>query len=81
MRERLRKVIKDSPLGIMEIERRSGIARCNIYQYLNGDRADIGCDKLRRLCRVLRVSADYILGLEPYERKESQDGQGTTNED
>lgn len=58
--ERLNKAIGKADLSIYDICQRSGIGRTTIYNWLNG----ISCPNiiyLAQLCKVLNVSADYLL--------------------
>ena len=60
--ERLNDAIWHSDLDIKEISRRTGITRCNIWNYQNGIAPKI--DNLASLAVVLNVSTDWLLGLE-----------------
>lgn len=59
--ERLNDAIWKSDLDIKEISRRTGITRCNIWNYQNGITPKL--DNLVALAVVLNVSTDWLLGI------------------
>ena len=58
--ERLREVIYKSGYGVTELGRLSGINHSNISQYISEEMAPSAWT-LASLCKVLKVSADYLL--------------------
>lgn len=58
--ERLYDTVLKSGLEITEISRKTGISRSSVYAYvINGYAPNITA--LAKLCKVLGVSADYLL--------------------
>ena len=60
--ERLQQAIWKSDLSTKEVARRAGISRSLLNAYISGDSTP-GAENLLRLCDVLRVSSDWLLGL------------------
>ena len=60
---RLRQAIKESGIPQKEIAKEIGVSAQTVSKYM---RADVfpALDTLAKLCRLLDVSADYILGIE-----------------
>lgn len=59
---RLQEAIWQSGLSNRELARRAHISRGLLYAYLNGQSTPTG-ENLMRLCEVLKVSADWLLGI------------------
>lgn len=68
---RLLEAIDKSGLAYAEIARRAGICPTNLQNYRQGVRPSM--DKLGALCRVLGVSADWVLGLEGKPQNEEEE--------
>ena len=62
MQERLQDVRKEAGLGQKEIAAALGITQQQYSLYETGKRT-IPADILKDICKILNVSADYILGL------------------
>lgn len=60
--KRLQGAIWKSGLSNREIAKRAHISRGLLYAYLNGQSTPTG-ENLMRLCDVLKVSSDWLLGL------------------
>lgn len=59
---RMRDVIIEKNIDITQVARQTGMSRNTIYYFLyNG--TDISSARLMKLCTVVGVSSDYILGL------------------
>lgn len=58
--ERLREAVYKSGYNTNELERLSGVNHSNISQYMSEDMAPSAWT-LASLCKVLKVSADYLL--------------------
>ena len=71
IRKRLQEAIRQSGLTQTEIAKRLNIYQSTVGQYLSG-RAMPALDTFANLCKVLDVSADYLLCLE------NEDGTPTT---
>lgn len=63
IRARLQEAIKQSGMTQTELAKRIGVIQQSIAQYLSG-RAMPALDSFANLCKVLDVSADYLLCLE-----------------
>jgi len=61
--ERLRTEREKQGLSIRELARRSGVRHATIVRLEAGGSDNITTDTLLRLCRTLRVSTDYLLGM------------------
>ena len=63
IQKRLRKAIKESGIPQKEIAALIGVSAQTVSKYM---KADIfhALDTLAKLCKVLDVSADYILGID-----------------
>ena len=61
--ERLRKVIKDNNLKQAELAYKVGITPATISQYIHGRTIPRG-DHIVVICRELKISSDWLLGLE-----------------
>lgn len=66
--KRIATEIRNSDQTQVEIARKINVHPSAITQYLNG-RSQPALDTLAKLCIVLDVSADYILGIEEYSGK------------
>ena len=62
IQERLIETIKQSNLTLTEIAKRIGVSQPTVSQYLSG-RAMPALDTFARLCQVLDVPPDYLLGI------------------
>lgn len=62
IQQRLRECIKISGLKQTEIAKKIGISSATLSQYLHNNKFP-ALDTLSKLCVVLNVSADYILGI------------------
>ena len=62
IQERIIEAIKQSGLTQTEIAKQIGVRQPSVGQYLSG-RALPALDTFARLCQVLDVSPEYILGL------------------
>lgn len=59
---RMRDAIIEKNIDITQVARQTGMSRNTIYYFLyNG--TDISSARLMKLCTVVGVSSDYILGL------------------
>ena len=58
--ERLTQAVFNSGLSLSEIERRSGVSHSSLSAYMTRDYSPTAFS-LASLCRVLNVSADYLL--------------------
>ncbi len=65
IQKRLREVIKEASISQKQIAKEIGVSAQTISKYM---RQDIfpALDTLAKLCNLLDVSADYILGLSSY---------------
>lgn len=61
--KRLEQAVFKSNLSTQDIERMSGVNHSNIYEYID-ERMLPSAYNLYALCKTLKVSADYLLGLE-----------------
>lgn len=62
-KDRLRNVVADSDMTIVEISRKSGISRSVLWSYMvAGNNPSVY--SLKRLALTLNVSADWLLGIE-----------------
>ncbi|MBQ3234935.1 MAG: helix-turn-helix transcriptional regulator [Clostridia bacterium] len=62
---RLREVIKNSTLSQKEIALKIGVSAQTVSKYMKNDIFP-ALDTLAKLCHVLDVSSDYILGISDY---------------
>lgn len=60
--ERLMDIILEKDITLTELSRSTGISRSTIYSFVY-DNIDISSARLAKLCAVVGVSTDYILGL------------------
>lgn len=65
IKERLHDEIKNSGLTTVEIAKRIGVSPEMVTQYMTTKKLP-RLDTFAKLCRVLDVSADYLLGLKDY---------------
>lgn len=65
IKDRLREEIKHSKLSTVEIAARVGISPEMVTQYCTTKKLP-SLETFAALCKVLDVSADYILGLKEY---------------
>ena len=65
IQERLRECIKNCPLSQKEIANKIGISAQTISKYMKNN-VFPALDTLAKLCKVLDVKSDYILGLCDY---------------
>ena len=63
IQKRLRECIKNSPLQQQEIAKEIGVSEQTVSKYMNNNIFP-ALDTLAKLCVVLDVSADYILGID-----------------
>lgn len=63
IRMRLQEAIRNSGMTQTELARKLNVYQSAVGQYLSG-RAMPALDTFANLCKVLDVSADYLLGLE-----------------
>lgn len=61
--ERVAALIEDGSYQVQEVADALGVNRKQVQRWTKGD-AEMGIYKLRDLCKLYKVSADYILGLE-----------------
>lgn len=66
IKKRLREEIKSSGMTTVEIARKVGVSPEMITQYCTTKKLP-RLDTFARLCQVLDVSADYLLGINEYE--------------
>lgn len=59
---RLKEVLLDSELRFVDIENQIGVNHTNLSQYCSGDMMP-SVYNLYALCKLLNVSADWLLGL------------------
>ena len=60
---RLHQAIKESGIPQKEIAKEIGVSAQTVSKYMRADFLPV-LDTLAKLCRLLDVSADYILGIE-----------------
>ena len=60
---RLKTAIAESNLTVTEVQRKSGVSRSNMWNYIF-DGVNPSIYTLKRLAITLNVSADYLLGIE-----------------
>lgn len=65
IQERLRECIKNSTLSQKVIAEKIGVSAQTVSKYMKKDIFP-ALDTLARLCQVLDVSSDYILGIKEY---------------
>ena len=65
IQERLRECIKNSTLSQKVIAEKIGVSAQTVSKYMKKDIFP-ALDTLARLCKVLDVSSDYILGIKEY---------------
>ena len=65
IRERLSQEIKNSGLSNTEIAKQLGVSQSIISKYRNMQKRPT-LDTFAKLCKILDVSADYILGLSDF---------------
>lgn len=61
--KRMRDAILAKDINMTDLAKETHLARNTICEFIYHGR-DISSEKLRRLCMVVGVSADYILGME-----------------
>ena len=71
IKERIAKEIADSGIKQCDIARQLNVHPSLITQYLNG-RSAPGLDTFAKLCVILDVSADYLLGITDYSGRKKQ---------
>lgn len=64
-RKRLKEVLKTNNVNQSELARKLNIERQGITNYKNGTSIP-SLDTFKNMCKLLDVSADYLLGLEDY---------------
>ncbi len=65
IQKRLRECINESPLTQKEIAKAIGVSAQTVSKYMKKDIFP-ALDTLAKLCSLLDVSADYILGIKEY---------------
>lgn len=65
IQKRLRECIKQSTLSQKEIAKEIGVSAQTVSKYMKQNIFP-ALDTLARLCRLLEVKSDYILGLSDY---------------
>lgn len=60
--QRLNEVIEDGDISINELAQKLGITRQQIARWRKGT-SEAGVYKLREICLIYGISADYLLGL------------------
>lgn len=65
IQKRLRECISESGIPQKEIARRVGVSPQTISKYMKKD-VFPALDTFSKLCRVLDVTSDYVLGLKNY---------------
>ena len=60
--KRLQELIQDHDMTQEDLAAIIGVHRKQIGRWINGQ-AEMGIDKLKKICEYYKVSADYILGL------------------
>ena len=60
--ERIAALIEDGSYQVQEVAEELGVNRKQIQRWAKGE-AEMGIYKLKDLCKLYNVSADYILGL------------------
>ena len=63
--ERLREAMTDRGVGVYKLAEEAGVCFTTVYCWLRGERVPSG-SLIPQLCRVLDVSADWLLGLRGY---------------
>ena len=72
IKKRIAFEIKTSGISQCEIARKIGVHPTAITQYLSG-RSAPALDTLAKLCVVLDISADYVLGITDYTGQSSRE--------
>ena len=62
---RLREIIKQSSLSQKEIAKQIGVSPQTISKYMKKDIFP-ALDTFAKICKLLDVSSDYVLGISPY---------------
>lgn len=65
IQQRLREVIEQSEMDQKEIAEKIGISAQTVSKYMTCD-VFPGLDTLSKICTLLDVSSDYILGIKKY---------------
>ena len=65
IQKRLRESISNSGLSQLEIAKRIGVSPQTVSKYMKNDIFP-ALDTFAKLCSVLDVTSDYILGIKPY---------------
>ena len=65
IQKRLRECINESPLTQKEIAKAIGVSAQTVSKYMKKDIFP-ALDTLAKICTLLDVSADYILGIKEY---------------
>ena len=60
--ERIAALIEDGSYQVQEVAEELGVNRKQVQRWAKGE-AEMGIYKLKDLCKLYNVSADYILGL------------------
>ena len=61
--ERLVKILNNGQATAKEIAEYVGVTERQVFRWRAGNCANMGIDKLKKICQYYEVSADYILGL------------------
>ena len=62
--QRIDALIEDGNIQVQELSEKMGITRQQISRWRKGT-SEPGAYKIKQLCQIYNVSADYILGLPP----------------
>lgn len=62
--KRLDALIEDGNISVNDLSERIGVTRQQIARWRAGT-SEAGVTKLKAICEIYGVSADYILGLDP----------------
>lgn len=62
MNERLKEVLEDNDMNQTQLAEAIGVNRKQVGRWIRGEQ-EMGINKLKEICEILKISADYILGL------------------
>lgn len=63
MADRILRACEDKHISVRTAAMRCGIPETTMYQ-VTGRKGELSCRNLRKLCRSMHVSADWLLGLD-----------------
>ena len=63
MADRILRLSEERGISVRQMARLSGVSESSLYM-VSCRRRELSCTNLRKLCRGMKVSADWMLGLE-----------------